>query len=401
MEGNIEKKLFSIKEIILNLIKNNIRQYIMFLGLILIWILFEFLSGYVFLSTRNLSNLFLQSATITILAMGMVLVIVAGHIDLSVGSFAGFIGAVVAFLQVKMGFGTMQSVMIGLIFGVLIGCWQGYWIAYRKIPAFIVTLAGMLILRGGILYVTGGTTIAPLHRSFKAIGQNYLPHLFLKNAVYSDTSIILSIIVIIFYIIFELKQRKSRINYNFDILPIQLEISKIIGISLAIGGVFFIMISYRGIPFALVVVMFLALFLTFIANNTVFGRQIYAIGGNQDAAKLSGINIKKRIMLLFILMGALCAAAGIIFTSRLGAATAGAGNMFELDAIAGAVIGGTSFSGGKGTIFGAIIGALIMASIDNGMSLMNMDITYQYIVKGLILLLALWIDVATRQKNDI
>ena len=161
------------------------------------------------------------------------------------------------------------------------------------------------------------------------------------------------------------------------------------------------MISYRGIPYALVIAMFLAVLLNFIANNTVFGRQIYAIGGNQEAARLSGINIKKRIMLLFVLMGTLSASAGIIFTSRLGAATAGAGSMFELDAIAGAVIGGTSFSGGKGTIFGAIIGALIMASIDNGMSLMNMEITYQYIVKGLILLLALWIDVSTRQKNEI
>ena len=401
MKKSIEKKLFSIKEIIFNLIKNNIRQYIMFLGLVLIWIFFEFLTDYVFLTTRNLSNLFLQSVTIIVLAMGMVLVIVAGHIDLSVGSFVGFIGAVVAFLQVKMGVGTIQSVLIGLIFGALIGCWQGYWIAYRRIPAFVVTLSSMLILRGGVLYVTGGTTIAPLQHSFKAIGQRYLPHLFFKNVVYSDTSITLSIIVIIFYIIYELKQRKSRINYNLKVLPIRLEISKIIGISLAISFVFFIMISYRGIPYALVIAMFVAVLLSFIANNTVFGRQIYAIGGNQEAAKLSGINIKKRIMLLFILMGTLSASAGIIFTSRLGAATAGAGTMFELDAIAGAVIGGTSFSGGKGTIFGAIIGALIMASIDNGMSLMNMDITYQYIVKGLVLLLALWGDVSTRQKNEI
>lgn len=397
--GSQNIKTASVKDIFSNSIKNNIRQYTMVIALLSIWLIFTVLTGGTFITSRNLSNLFLQCATVAILAVGMVLVMVAGHIDLSVGSIAGFTGAIAAVLQVKMNFGAVPAIIVTLAVGLLIGIWQGYWIAYREVPAFIVTLAGMLIFRGGIIGVTGGNSIGPMKDSFKAIGQGYLPKLFLSNASFNDTSAILGIIFIILFIIFDLRKRRSRIKYGFEVLPMPLQILRMLGISIVIALVLSIMVSYMGIPYAILLLMALVVLFSFIANKTTFGRHIYAIGGNKEAARLSGINIKQRTMALFIVMGTLTTIAGIVFTARLNAATTSAGNLFELDAIAAAVIGGTSTMGGEGTIFGAIIGALVMASLDNGMSLMNVDVTYQYIIKGLILLLAVWVDIATRKKT--
>lgn len=374
----------------INSLKNNLRQYTMIIALVGIWIIFYFFTDGIFLTTRNLSNLFVQSSTISILAMGMVLIIVANHIDLSVGSVAGFIAALIAVMQTQMGIGTVPSILIVIVVGALIGAWHGYWVAYRGVPAFVVTFASYLMFRGGVLGVTGGATIAGLHESFKVIGQGYFPTLFFDNI--PDTSIIFGLLIILIYIVMTLRQRRSRINYGFDVLSIKFEIAKIIAISLIIALIFGIMIDYRGIPYAVFIVLITGIVLTFVARKTTFGRQIYAIGGNEEAAALSGINIKKKTLLLFTLMGTLSAISGCVYTARLGAATAQAGTMFEFSAIAGAVIGGTSFSGGKGTIYGAVIGALIMASLDNGMSIMNLDVTYQYIVKGLMLLFAVWID---------
>jgi D-xylose transport system permease protein len=368
----------------------------MFIALIGIWIIFAFLTRGIFFSTRNLSNLFLQSATVAILAMGVVLIIVAGHIDLSLGSFVGFIGAIVGALQVRSGMGVLPSIIIALVVGVSIGCWHGFWVAYRRVPAFIVTLASMLILRGGTLGVTQGQTQSPLPEGFLVIGQKYLLNLGLfKN----DSTFFLAALVILLFIIFELRKRQSRKKYGFEILSTKLQIAKIFIISAIIGLFFSILIRYLGIPYAILLVLILGFILNFIANNTVFGRQIYAIGGNKEAARLSGINIKKRVFTLFILMGLFASIAAIVFTSRVGGATAAAGAWMELDAIAAAVIGGTSLTGGVGTIIGAIVGALVMKSLDNGMSLMNLDVTYQYIVKGLILLIAVWIDISSRKRG--
>ena len=398
-QENSVKKSSPLKEAIINSIKNNVRQYTMILALLGIWIIFAVLTGAVFLNVRNLSNLFMQSATVAIVGMGMVLIIVSGNIDLSVGSVVGITGAAIGALQVFGGWGTIPTILLGLIIGVVIGLWQGYWVAYRGIPAFIVTLASMLTLRGAVLGVTHGTTIAPLHKAFKAIGQKYLPRLFFQEASVHDTSLIITCVIILVYIILSVRRRQSRIRYGFKVISLPLEILKMAAVSLLMGFILYIMISYRGIPYAILVVIVVAVILTFIANSTVFGRQIYAIGGNQEAARLSGISIKKRLLMLFVLMGALTSVAGIVFTARLGAATAQAGFMLELDAIAAAVIGGTSFSGGIGTIPGALVGAMVMASLDNGMSLLNMDVTYQQIIKGLVLLLAVYVDTIFKTKK--
>ncbi|MCK9604411.1 MAG: sugar ABC transporter permease [Candidatus Omnitrophica bacterium] len=369
---------------------NNIRKYTMLIALVGIWVIFTFLTEGIFISPRNLSNLFLQTVAVGIIAVGMTLVIVTRNIDLSVGSIAAFTGAVGAFLQVKLGWPAHSAILVALFSGLLIGVWHGFWIGYRLVPAFIVTLASMMIFRGAVMGITKGATIAPLSDMFKAIGQNY---------VAPNISMFIGITTVVAYIIFELTRRSKRVKYGFTVTPIFLELVKIILISAAVSAFFMILVHNRGIPYAVLLLMFLTLLFHFIAQNTVFGRQLYAIGGNPDAAALSGVNIKKRIMALYMVFGVLTAAAGIVLTARLNAATTSAGQGMELDVIAASVIGGTSLMGGEGTILGAVIGALIMASLDNGMSLMNTDITYQYVIKGLILLLAVWVDIATRKKS--
>ena len=389
----------SVMELFKSSMKKNIRQYTMGFALIGICIFFTVISDGIFISTRNLSNLFLQSCTIAILATGMVLVMVAAHIDLSVGSLAGFLGAVAAVLMVKVGLGTIPTIFLTLCLGLLVGCWHGYWIAYRGVPAFIVTLASWMMFKGGIIGVTQGATIAPMLPAFKAIGQGYLPKLFLPDASFNDTSAIVSIAFIILFIIFDLKRRQSRIKYGFSVMPMGLQIARIAAISLVMAAVLSIMVRYMGIPYCILLLISLVIIFSFIAEKTTFGRYVYAIGGNKEAARLSGIDIRKTNMTIFMIMGVLTAVAGIVFTARLNAATTAAGNLFEMDAIASCIIGGTSTLGGEGTIVGAIIGALVMGSLDNGMSLMNWDITYQYVIKGLVLLCAVAVDIATRKKS--
>ncbi len=421
-------------EIIIASFKKNIRQYTMLIALFVIWAVFTYLTGSLFLSPRNLSNLFLQTSTVGVLAIGMTMILVAGHLDLSVGSVAGFIGAASAVLQVNYNWPTVPTVLATLSLGALIGLWQGYWVAYRRIPAFIVTLASMIAFRGAILGITDGRTIGPMSDSFKLIGQGYIPpfiytldkqfdemgkpvldefnnpvlgyNSLLSNKFYigeqppfNDLTILIAIICITLFILLKIKKRNSRIKYGFTVLPKSLELLSIILYSLSIAAFFLVMAFYMGIPYAVLVVFILGITFHIVTNNTIFGRHIYAMGGNVEAARLSGINIKRNTLFVFILMGALTAVAGIILTARLNAATTSAGQNFELDAISAAIIGGTSTMGGVGTIFGAIIGALVMASLDNGMSLLNIEVTWQYIVKGSILLLAVWVDIATRKKS--
>ena len=396
-EPNLNKNSFF--DVMAESFRKNIRQYTMVIALITIWIIFTFVAGKVFLTPRNLSNLFMQTVPTAIVAVGMTLIIVTGNIDLSVGAVAGFTGAVAAVLQYKYAWDTGYVILASLGVGLLIGLWHGFWIAYQKVPAFIVTLASMLALRGAILGVTGGETVGPLADSFKAIGQSYLPKLFFKDAGFNDTSLILALICIGLFVFFDWKKRNSRIKYGFAVLSTQLQTIRTLVLALVIAAFFSIMIFYQGVSYAVLLLMAIVLLFTFIAENTVFGRQLYAIGGNADAARLSGINIVSRLTWLYAIFGVLTAVGGIVLTARLNAATTSAGTNMELDAIAAAVIGGTSLLGGEGTIIGAVVGALIMASLDNGMSLMNMDITYQYIVKGMILLFAVWVDIATRRKS--
>ena len=381
----MEEKHLNLKESI----RNNTRQYTMIGALAAIWIIFTFLTNNLFIDPRNLSNLFLQTVTIAIVASGMTLIMVTGNIDLSVGSVAGFAGAVAAVLQVRYGWNAASAVAASLATGLAIGAWHGFWVAYSKVPAFIVTLASMMAFRGAILGVTGGATLSPLSESLKMIGTNY---------VAPFPSAVFAVLCVAAYVGFAVRKRARRVKYGFAVSKPGWAVLKIASLSAALGGIFLIMIMNEGIPYAVLLLFAVVLIFSFISQNTVFGRRLYAIGGNADAARLSGIGIEKNLMRLFMLFGLLVSTAGIVMTARLNAATTSAGSNMELDAIAACVIGGTSLMGGEGTIIGAIIGALIMSSLDNGMSLMNIDITYQYIIKGLILLLAVWVDIATRKK---
>ena len=384
-------------------LQNNIRQYAMFIALISIGVIFTVLTNGVFMSPRNLSNLLLQTSFIAILAVGMVLVIVGGHIDLSVGSIVGFTGAFAAVLQVNYGVNTVTVVILTLVLGAVIGVWQGFWIAYRAVPAFIVTLAGMLIFRGALIALTGGQTIAPLAPSFRAIGQGYIPRLFINvDAVsgFHDLSFLIAIVAIAAYVFLEIRVRTRRKRFEFTNLPMPLFIAKIVIVAFMMWFVFSTMVNYRGIPYSIMILMALVLLFVYITHKTTFGRHVYAIGGNREAALLSGINIKLKTFWIFVIMGGLSALSGLVFTARLNAATAGAGNLFELDTIAAVFIGGTSMRGGEGTVVGAIVGALVMASLNNGMGLMNVSSEYQLIVKGLILVLAVWFDISSRSSSS-
>lgn len=389
-------------DIIKRSLKQNIRQYTMFIALIVIVIIFTLMNDR-FLTPRNLSTLFLQTAHIAVLACGVVLVIVAGHIDLSIGAVVGLTGAVVAILQAKMGLGLIPSVAITIAIGALIGVWQGYWVAYRKVPAFIVTLAGMMIFNGALLGITNGETIST-PSIFNKIGQDYIPTVFFENSpkdmLPHDLTVIFLIAIVFGYVIFEMRKRHSRIEYGFEILPKGLFIAKLIGVIAMITAVFMVMAFYLGVPYSILLLMLVGTFYTFLTKQTTFGRHVYAIGGNKEAAKLSGINIKDRTMKIFISSGVLGAIGGIIYTARVGSAAASAGQGMELDVIAAAIIGGTSTLGGEGTIFGAIIGALVMSTLNNGMLLVDANTQTRLIIKGLVLLIAVWVDISTRKKNS-
>ncbi len=381
-----------------NLMKGNIRQYGMFIALFVIMVIFNILTDGIFVSARNLTNLYLQTGYIAVLATGMVLVIIAGHIDLSVGSIAAFTGAIAAILQVKMGLPTIPTVLITLLVGALIGCWQGFWIAYRKVPAFIVTLASMLMFRGAVIAITRGQTIGPFSDSFNRMSVGYLPDIANFEGIHL-LSLLVGVVGVVAYAIMEFNKREKRRGYGFEVLPIQFFIGKLILVSGLILAFILSMALYKGIPYTVIIVVLLIGLYTFITKKTPLGRHIYAIGGNLEAARLSGISARKTLFKVFVSMGTLAALSGMIYSARLNSAAPSAGNLFELDAIAASFIGGASASGGVGTVFGAIIGALVMASINNGMSLLNLDISYQYLIKGLVLLLAVWFDISTRNKN--
>ena len=389
----------SFGKVLGGVVRNNMRQYTMIAALVAIWVIFSILTKGLFISSRNLSNLFLQMCTIGILTGGMLLVMVAGHIDLSAGIVCGTLGAIVAYLMSKTNMDPVLAIAITILCGVAVGLWHGFWVAYRGVPAFIVTLASQMAFQGITLAVTNGATIGEFAPGFKAIGQGFIPRLFFsEDAPYHDLTIILTIIAIVLYVIMSTHKRRKRQKEGFTVLPISLEIVKNLLILGAIGAVGYVLASYRGVPIAILILLATVLIFNTVTTRTPFGRHVYAIGGGMEAARLSGVNIKRTLLKIFVIMGALTAVASIVFTSRLNAATTAAGKGFELDAIAACIIGGTSTTGGIGTVFGAIIGALVMASLDNGMSLMNLPIMIQYIIKGGILLLAVWVDIANKKK---
>jgi D-xylose transport system permease protein len=386
-------------------IQAHLRAYTKVIALLVLWILLTIVSGGIFVEARNLSNLFRQTAIQAYLAMAMVLVIASGNIDLSVGSVVGFSGAMAAMLQIywlpsivgSLGLGflsigwvsTAVSCLFAVAVGTLVGYWQGIWVAYGRVPAFIVTLGGLLVFRGWILGLTRGINVAPMNRSFQWIGQAYLS---------PRVGTILLALSLAAIVALSAASRRNRIRYGLAVRPLWTDFA-VTAFYCALVLVFVLqMQSYRGIPVPVILVAALAVLFTFLARNTRFGRYCFAIGGNMEAARLSGINIRRITIQVFALMGALAGFSGIVLTARLNAATANAGNLFELNAIAACVIGGTSLMGGEGSIGGAIIGALIMASVDNGLSMMNVEAFWQQVVKGLILMTAVLIDVKSKGR---
>lgn len=350
--------------------------------------IFQITTDGAFLSARNMSNLTRQSCITALLAIGMALVIVSGNIDLSVGSLVGFTGGMAAIMSAWWEWPLFLTVPTTLILGMLIGLLQGWFVAYRGIPAFIVTLGGLMIFRGGIKGATGGETVGPLSMEFKSIGQNYL-------STNSGWLTAVAAILVATWIIY--RRYRSRKKYGFENALLAIVWAKAILLAASVIAFVALLNSYEGIPVPVMILLGLAVVFHLLATKTVFGRKVYAIGGNAEAAHLSGINIKRNLLLVFVLMGLLSSVAGMILTARVGSATADAGRILELDAIAACVIGGASLMGGRGTIGGALIGALVMTSLDNGMSLTNVEDFYQDVIKGLILVFAVWMDIASKK----
>lgn len=369
----------------------NARTYTMIAALLILWIIFTLTTHGSFITPRNLSNLMRQMAIVGIMGTGMVFVIVSGGIDLSVGSVMGFLGCVAAALQVWLGWGTVETIVVVVIAGAFIGYLQGVLVAYTGVPPFIITLGGLMVFRGCVLAVTRGTTVAPLEKSFLYIGQAYVD---------KTLGIALVVLAIAVLIATDLMNVKAKRRFNSDAESISKMIIRWVIIGVVLVGCIIVMNLYKGLPIPVLLMLLLVIIFTFIAERTTFGRRVYAIGGNIDAAKYSGINVKRNISMVYLLNGLMAAIAGLVLAARLNAGTPQAGINLELDAISAAVIGGTSMSGGSGKVAGAILGALVMATIDNGMSMMNMDAYWQYIVKGLILVAAVWFDVRTRMKRN-
>jgi len=386
-------------ETLKQMFKNNIREYGMVIALISIILFFEVVSKGVLLQPLNVTNLIQQNSYILVLAIGMLLVIVAFQIDLAVGSVMAFVGAMSAILMVDNHFGVVPGILISLLIGGLAGAFQGYWIAYFKIPAFIVTLAGMLVFRGLTMTVLEGQSKGPYPETFQKMSNGFVPDL-LGGSTIHITTLVVGIILTLIYIYFEFSQRKAKQEYNFEVIPIQFLIAKLACVGITINWFMYLLASYKGIPNVLILLFILIVFYTFITTKTVVGRHIYALGGNEKAAQLSGVKTKRIVFWVFVNMGVMAALSGLVFAARLNAATPKAGMGFELDAIAACFIGGASTAGGIGVVMGAIIGGLVMGVMNNGMSLIGITIDMQQTIKGLVLLLAVAFDIYTKSKQS-
>ncbi len=394
------------------------RTYSMVIALVVIWILFTVLTDGVFFEPRNLSNLVRQTALIAILAIGMVPVIITGNIDLSVGSVVGFISIIVAYcqyyifpdflgqlfpafesqttflgIQTSMNgvLSTALSIVVALLVGLLVGLWHGTLIAYLQIPAFIVTLGGYLAFRGGVLLVSGGRTISPVENTLVEIGQGYIP----KNI-----GLVLAFLVVGCVFAAILWGRNQKFKYGFEKYPIYRDLLKAGAISfIVLFYVLYIANGYEGIQNPVLLMVVILVIFTYITKNTRFGRYIYAYGGNKEATRLSGINTRAIVFKVFIMMGILCAFCGVVLTGYVSAGTTSGGNLYELLTIAACVIGGTSLMGGEGTVAGAVVGALVMGSLNNGMDLLGWTNSKQWIVQGLVLIVAVYVDVVSKKKK--
>ena len=380
------------------LFKNNIREYGMLIALIAIMVFFQIRTEGILMKPVNITNLVLQNSYIIIMALGMLLIIISGWIDLSVGSIAAFVGAIAGVLIVKNNMNYGLAILICLGLGALIGAWHGYWVAYVKIPAFIVTLAGMLIFRGLTLVMVRGESIGPFPPEFQKLSSGFIPDFFQYEG-FHVTTILIGVLVSVLLIILDFRTRKNQEKYGFEVTPFYFFIAKNIAITAAVMGFCYLMASYKGIPNVLVILFPFVTIYAFITNQTVIGRRIYAMGGNEKAARLSGVNTPRLLFYTFVNMGALAALAGLIVAARLNSATPNAGEGFELDVIAACFIGGASASGGIGTIIGAVVGAFFIGVMNNGMSILGVGIDWQQAIKGFVLLIAVFFDVYNKNKS--
>ncbi|OIJ43058.1 sugar ABC transporter permease [Massilia timonae] len=356
----------------------------------LIWAFFHWMTEGGFTSARNVSNLMRQMSVTGILACGMVFVIIAGEIDLSIGSLLGLLGGMAAVLDVTHGMPLPLSIAVVLGAGLLCGFLNGYLTAYAGIPSFIVGLGGMLAYRGVVLGLTDGATVAPVSPGFEQIGQAYLPPAW---------GIGLGVLLFALAGVLAWRQRVNQARHGLPVIALWRSVFRVLLVGVVLVGLISTFNSYEGIPLPVLILLTLLGVFSYIARQTVFGRRIYAVGSNMEATRLSGIDVRKVKLWIFGLMGLMCALAGLINTARLAAGSPSAGVSAELDVIAACFIGGTSMRGGAGTVHGALVGALVMASLDNGMSMLDVDAYWQMIVKGLILTLAVWLDVATRSNT--
>lgn len=379
-------------------LKNNMREYGMLLSLVVIMAFFEWMTDGALMQPLNLTNLVLQNSYIVIMALGMLLVIVCGHIDLSVGSVCGFIGALAAVLMVRYEMHFLPAALLCLAAGALIGGIQGSFVAFLRIPSFIVTLAGMLVFKGLALAVLQGQSLGPFPETFQRLSSGFIPDP-LGGETVRLTSLLLGALVAAAMVWMRLRERHRHMQHRMEDEPWAFFLIKTGVFAMAILFLSFLMASYRGLPNVLVVMFVLMLAYDFVTQRTIVGRRLYALGGNEKAARLSGIKTDRLAFLAFVNMGMLAALAGLVFAARLNTATPKAGLGFELDVIAACFIGGASASGGVGKVMGAVIGAFVMGVMNNGMSILGVGIDYQQVIKGLVLLAAVCVDVYNKNKS--
>lgn len=382
----------------LSFLKAHLRDYGMLLSLVAIMAFFQYMTSGTLMQPLNLTNLVLQNSYIVIMALGMLLVIVAGHIDLSVGSVCGFIGALAAVLMVNMNLHYVPATLICLACGALIGAAQGWFVAYMRIPSFIVTLAGLLVFKGLALMVLQGQSVGPFPSEFQLLSTGFLPDPLGGDSM-RLTSLLLGALAAVALVFFKWRGRMHDAKHGMEVEPLPFFLAK----NLVFAGLILLLSAllsaYKGLPNVLVVMAVLIVAYDFVALRTTVGRRIYALGGNEKAARLSGIKTERLAFLTFVNMGLLAALAGLIFAARLNTATPKAGVGFELDVIAAVFIGGASASGGVGKVIGAVVGAFIMGVMNNGMSILGIGIDYQQVIKGLVLLAAVFFDVINKAKR--
>jgi putative multiple sugar transport system permease protein len=384
------------------MVRGNIRDYGMYIALVVIMVFFTWRTSGLFISPRNIANLLNQMGYIAVLATGMTLVIVIRHIDLSVGYLSGFLAAVATIAMVQYNMPWFLAILIAFVLGIAAGSLTAWLVAWVGIPAFVATLGGWLIYRGLLLLTLAGSgAVIIADKTFNALGQGYIPDIFPAGAAFlpgaHKLTLLLGLLAIILYIYGEINGRRNKQAYNFEVLPTGLFALKLAFVSLVLAAITWVLAGYNGLSWTTVIMLVVVAVYQFMSTQTVLGRHIYAIGGNPEAAQLSGINVKRITWFVFGSMGLLSALGGILFAARLASATPTQGAGFELDAIAAAFIGGASPAGGIGSPMGSLIGALVYMSLTSGMLLMGVDASLQYVVRGLVLVLAVVFDVWARR----